>query len=101
MDITDPISTEEAAQIAGLARSRVQQLCRAYLESGSGLTCYRIGEGKHSTLFVSRAAAEAYRDAGIKRGWPKGRPRGTKKSASSDDASAARMGSTRSRAISA
>ena len=83
----DRITTTEASAIIGVDISRIQQLCRAFLATGEGLNCERIGEGRHATYYVSRHAALRYRDASAerKRGFPKGATREGKRGRKKDE----------------
>ena len=81
------ITTDQAKDILGLVKSRVQQLCRLYISSGgqSGIECIKIGNGSHAIFLVSRKDCEEYKSREIKRGWKKGNKRNVSSILTMDD----------------
>ena len=74
----DMLTTSQAAEIIGVDRTRIQQLCRA-----GTLPCVAIGEGGRKSYYVHHADVEAYQNRPVGRGWPRGRTRKEKPAPSS------------------
>src|SRR6185437_8798763 len=92
MTASQHLSTAEAAHIIGVTRWRVQQLCREWIESdgAKGLRCELVGHGRHAVYIIAPADIKEFLLKVRKRGWPKGKPRGKKSSATSDTGGDAR-----------